>query len=151
MPKQVTHRKQRGLASLEFALMFMIIFSLFYALIGYAIPLLLGAAYQQLAADGLREAVRSSSIYSIDFNDNPDLSAYQTEVTAVIAESWLPKKWAQTCTDYGNHYLKVDNNQWSVCLRNPEVKKILPVFKFFSWEVPSLPEEIKGEARLRIR
>ena len=151
MRQQLISHKQRGLVSLEFALMFVIIFTLFYALIGYTMPFLLAATYQQLASEGVREAVRSSSIYSVDFNENPDLSVYQNGVEEVITQSWLPKKWAQTCADYGSYYLKVDNNQWSVCLRTAEVKKIVPVFKIFTWEIPSLPEEIKGEAHLRIR
>ena len=143
--------KQRGLVSLEFAFMFVIIFMLFYGLIGYTIPLLLGATYQQLAADGLREAVRSSGIYSLDTNDNEVFVGYQKSVQEVVEESWLPEKWAIYCENYGEHYLKVNDNLWSVCISNPEVKKILPVFRIFSWEVPKLPDEIKGEAKLRIR
>ena len=151
-----TKKRQRGAVSIEFAFMFVIIFILFYGLIGYSIPLLLGATYQQLAADGLREAVRSSSIYSLDMNKNDELNRnmftnYQDNVKMVITESWLPDKWAQTCAGYDENYLKVADNQWSVCISNPEVKKILPAFKIFSWEIPSLPEEIKGEAKLRIR
>ena len=154
MPKQVTHRKQRGLASLEFALMFIIIFSLFYALIGYAIPLLLGAAYQQLAADGLREAVRQSDIYRVT-DENSARMINQAAVKKVIAESWLPDKWAKPCKGYNDedegNYLLVNGDEWSVCIQNDNPGAILPTFSILDFKIPVLPKAIIGEAKLRIR
>lgn len=45
--------RQRGVASIEFAFVFIIIFALFYGMIGYFIPLLLSATYQGLSSEVL--------------------------------------------------------------------------------------------------
>ncbi|WP_198650002.1 TadE/TadG family type IV pilus assembly protein [Zobellella maritima] len=142
--------KQRGAASIEFAFMFVIMFLLFYGLVGYTVPLLLGAAYQQLSAEALHEAVRRPDIYMVTA-ENSASAANHTGVSRVIEESWLPEKWAKKCAGYTDSYLKVSGNEWSVCIRNDDPAAILPTFSVFGWQVPQLPDEIKGEARLRIR
>lgn len=142
--------KQRGAASLEFAFMFVIMFVLFYGLVGYTVPLILGAAYQQLSAEALHEAVRNPAIYMVTA-DNSASAAEHSEVRRVVEESWLPEKWAKKCNGYADSYLKISGNEWSVCIRNDKPDAILPTFSVFGWQVPPLPDEIKGEAKLRIR
>ncbi|GAA3540767.1 hypothetical protein GCM10022394_20710 [Zobellella aerophila] len=123
---------------------------LFYGLVSYTMPLLLGAAYQQLSAEALHEAVRSPNIYLITA-DGAASAADHTGVSRVIEESWLPEQWAKKCTGYADSYLKVSGGVWSVCVRNDNPGAILPTFSVFGWQVPQLPDEIKGEAKLRIR
>ncbi|WP_416638718.1 TadE family protein [Pseudomonas sp. OHS18] len=51
--------RQRGAAAVEFSIAFIIFFLILYGLVGYSIPFLLSATYQELATEALRDAIRS--------------------------------------------------------------------------------------------
>ncbi|TDW61414.1 TadE family protein [Oceanimonas baumannii] len=152
------HRKVKGAASIEMAIVFMLIFSLFYGIISYAIPLILGAAYQQLSAEVLRKSVSTSDIYlyradtADDKIDNILIEA-ETLSQKIIADSWLPEKWTYRCEGYGDNVLSVsaDGSEWKACVRHAKPTAIMPVISLLGFEIPQLPDEIKGEASLRIR
>ena len=50
-------KKQKGAAALEFAMVFMIFFAIFYGLVSYSLPLLLMQSFTQAAAEGVRRSV----------------------------------------------------------------------------------------------
>ncbi|NVZ54564.1 pilus assembly protein [Pseudomonas sp. B6002] len=50
-------RKQKGAAAIEFALVFVIFFAVFYGLVSYSLPLLLMQSFHQAAAEGVRRSV----------------------------------------------------------------------------------------------
>lgn len=47
----------KGVVAIEFALIFSVLFALFYAIISYVLPLFMMQAFQDAAADGVRAAV----------------------------------------------------------------------------------------------
>lgn len=142
-------RTQSGATSIEFAFFFVLLFFLFYGLVGYSMPLLLTATYQEVAADALREAIRHQDLQLGD----PILlqASQQVRVRQVIADSWLPADWFASCRGYPDGPLQVTGDLWSVCLRHDNPRSILPPLSLLGWEVPQLPEEIRGEASIRIR
>ncbi len=135
--KKGLSKKQGGAASIEFAAVFVLLFLLFYTLVGYSIPLLLGASYQEVAADALREALR-----------HPSSQTAEQDVARIIDDSWLPQGWVSVCEDYPETYLNVVGNTWSVCLRHDQPAAIMPALSILGWRIPSLPAEIRGEASI---
>lgn len=152
VPQRVQMRsahKQRGAVSIEFAAMFVIFFLLFYAVVGYTVPLLLAATYQEVASAALREGIRHHDLLLHNMSAD-ELNKQQQKVNEVIAASWLPEKWRKTCGDYSGSYLKSTENVWSVCLRHDKPSDILASISLLGWQVPQLPDEIRGEASIRI-
>lgn len=149
---------QTGAASIEFAIIFVLMFVLFYGLVSYAIPLMLGAAYQQLSAEAVRQAVATPNIYHYQASSqDPRIAAIKThaelKATQVIADSWLPPAWANNCGDYAGSFLKIsgDGSEWSACVSHNTPSTIMPALSLLGWKIPQLPDEIRGEAKLRIR
>ncbi|MFP2769693.1 TadE/TadG family type IV pilus assembly protein [Oceanisphaera sp. KMM 10153] len=149
---------QDGAASIEFAIIFVLMFGLFYGLVSYAIPLMLGAAYQQLSAEAVRQAVATPNIYYYQASsEDPRVAAIKTnaelKATQVIVDSWIPPQWANNCSDYADSFLKIssDGSEWSACVSHNSPSTIMPELSLLGWKIPQLPDEIRGEAKLRIR
>ncbi len=137
--------KQRGAVAVEFSIAFIIFFLIFYGLVGYSIPFLLSATYQELATEALRDAIRSPDTRA----PTPEQQAlYQQRVLQTMRNSWLPEAWMQPCAGYDG-FLKT-GAQWSVCVRHDNPESIMPPFSIFGWKVPQLPSEIRGEATIRL-
>ena len=138
--------KMRGGVTIEFTLVFIIFFMLFYSLVGYTLPLLLSASYQEVASDGLREAVDLHYVVAANSTEI-DIPG---RVNQLVARSWIPDKWRETCSGYGEGFLDRQDGIWRVCIRYSQVKSLLPPFTIFGWQVPALPDEIRGEAIMRV-
>lgn len=135
--------RQRGAAAIEFAVVFMVFFTIFYGMIGYSIPFLLGATYQELAAEALREAIRTAHTRGLT---EAQRAGHQARVLQSMRNTWLPASWASTCNGYGGAYLKMSGAQWSVCVRHANPESIMPPISLLGWKIPALPSEITGEA-----
>lgn len=138
--------RQRGAASIEFAFMFVLVFMVFYGMVGYFIPLLLSATYHELSAEALRQAV-SLQYASLEHAE------LQHQAKRVIQDSWLPAVWAQPCPGYGEDtFLKIAGNTWSTCIRHGNPSAILtPItLPLLDLEWPPLPKEIRGETTIRL-
>lgn len=132
--------RQRGVASIEFAFVFIIIFAIFYGMIGYFIPLLLSASYQEIASEAVREAV----LHNYDSGGPTKRQALAKEV---VEESWLPPDWAQSCDGYpAGQYLKETDNELGACVRHASPSSIIPQIPLFGLQFPPLPDEIRGQA-----
>ncbi|AOE87646.1 TadE/TadG family type IV pilus assembly protein [Pseudomonas sp. TCU-HL1] len=79
-------RQQKGAAALEFSLVFIIFFAIFYGVIGYTLPLLMLQSFNQASAEAVRRAVAV----------NPDASNFLALATAEANTAinqqlaWLP-------------------------------------------------------------
>ncbi|CAN0010813.1 unnamed protein product [Ectocarpus sp. 12 AP-2014] len=137
---------QKGSISIEFALSFVILLALFYGIVGYTMPLLLSASYQQLASDTLREGLVWK--HSRQASD----AETQAYVTTQVDEAWMPSAWAQPCEGRAQ-FLTIDSASgvWQVCLRHPAPNSILPPIKVMNFEFPKLPDQIVGNAILHTR
>ena len=128
-------KRQEGVASIEFVFIFVVFFMLFYGMVTLAFPLILSATYEELSAEGLREAVTLRS-------RQPDIGQIDTAVKAVIKDTWLPAQWVQFCDGYSSSFLKVNGSV--IGHNNPS--SILPKINLLGFDVVSLPDKIRGEA-----
>ena len=137
---------QKGAVSIEFAFSFILLLMLLYGIVGYTMPLLMSASYQQLASDSLREG--------LVWKHNRQASDAETQayVATQIDEAWMPSAWAQPC-DGRAQFLTIDSASgvWQVCLRHPAPNTILPPIKLMGWEFPQLPDQIVGFATMHTR
>jgi len=140
----LSSRRQRGAAAVEFTLIFMVLFLLFYGLVGYTMPLLLAATFQDLAASSLRDVVELRAYADEDMD-------YQARVVEQISRSWIPEKWRQPCPDYQGHFLDNGGAIWRVCVRIDDPTRIIPPLNLLGVSVPDLPGEIRGEAMIQLR
>jgi len=142
MQQRTAGTKQRGVASIEFAFVFILVFMLFYGMAGYFVPLLLAASYQEIAGEAAREAILH--------NYDADGAARRSQLASdVVADSWLPDVWTHSCEGYpAGHYLKETSAELSACIRHAQPSSIIPQIPLFGWRFPALPQEIKGEATI---
>src|SRR5690606_23334879 len=98
----------------------------------YSLPLLLKATYEEIAAQGLQEAIE------LEFGGDGNIDAI------MMSRNWLPNHWRQPC--YASGFLhRHPDNSISVCLRHSDPESIIPVINLFGLKIPSLPNEIRGE------
>ncbi|UVM49803.1 MULTISPECIES: TadE/TadG family type IV pilus assembly protein [unclassified Pseudomonas] len=79
-------RKQKGAVAIEFALVFIIFFAVFYGLVSYSLPLLLMQSFHQSTAEAVRRSVAldpSTANYDIAVRN-----IATTELTRQLA--WIP-------------------------------------------------------------
>jgi len=139
--------QQQGVASIEFAFMFVIVFAVFYGMISYVIPLLLLSSYNEISA----EAVRASVLIPVNHEDYP--AQVRQTVQAVIDESWLGSRnasWKDQCEGYEG-YVAFDTDRISVCIAHNAPEQIIPPITLFDWTFPQLPEALTGEASIQLR
>ncbi|VVP41808.1 MULTISPECIES: TadE/TadG family type IV pilus assembly protein [Pseudomonas] len=79
-------RKQKGAAAIEFALVFVIFFAVFYGIVTYSLPLLLMQSFNQSTAEAIRRSV------ALD----PNTPGYEAALKTVVKEeltrqlAWIP-------------------------------------------------------------
>lgn len=132
-------KKQQGAASIEFVFIFVVFFMLFYGMVTLTFPLILSATYEELSAEGLREAITMRS-------RQPDIKEIETAVNAVVRNTWLPTQWVQSCEGYSDGFFKTNGSEWSVCIGHNNPAGILPKINLLGFDIVNLPDTIHGEA-----
>src|SRR5690554_2979708 len=114
------YQAQRGAAAIEFAFLFTLLLSIFYGLVGYALPLWLKQHYHSLSGNILRSMVsepNATLLSNFDLNDpkhaqlRPKITQLQLQARKIVEESPLPKAFKQPCPSnhqnitYDNEYL----------------------------------------------
>ena len=132
-------RKQRGAASIEFVIVFVVFFMLFYGMVSLTFPLLLSATYEELSAEALREAITVRSYQT-------DPQQIESAVNLVIENTWLPKQWVQSCDKDSGSFIKMTDSIWSVCIGHNNPSNILPKITLFGLDIVNLPNQISGKA-----
>lgn len=80
---------QKGAVAIEFAALFTLLFTVFYAMLAYSIPILLTLTFNYLSAEAARAAIKvdpalAHEVYAEKISE---------QITQVIADSWLPTDW----------------------------------------------------------
>lgn len=83
---------QRGAAAIEFAMLFLIFFSVFYALVSYAMAMLLIQAFNHAAAEGARSVVKLNPLAFKSQGAYQGAVAQLAGTTVRSALDWLPDK-----------------------------------------------------------
>ncbi|MGY2290633.1 TadE/TadG family type IV pilus assembly protein [Pseudomonas sp. SDO528_S397] len=139
-------RQQKGAAALEFAMVFMIFFAVFYGLVSYSLPLLLMQSFTQATAEGARRAV------ALD----PATAGYNAAVTARATAAaqaqlnWIPPAFKflpgyVTATYSPTGLLTVQINYPSDNLKSVLPFLVLPGIG----TVPNLPTTLSAQSSLQ--
>lgn len=149
-----TRHKQQGAAAIETALMLVIFFILFYAIVGYSIPIMLKQAFQHAAANGARAALAvdpDSFSSTTDYIDN----GVKPRVKQVVASTldWLPSTAKTAVLGTSNEKVGIDFSASDAMLTVTVIytgyksSPLIPVLVFPGiGDVPKLPDDIEGKA-----
>jgi hypothetical protein len=149
-------RKQRGAAAIEAALLFVIFFTLFYAIVSYSMPILMMQAFNHAASAGARAAVKIVGPPARDgYKDDVEL-----EVRKVVGDllNWLPSAAHSAVLGGGNKNVQVDFDQPSagmltVTVKFPNYTKnpLIPILKLPGiGDVPKLPKDLSASAAVQL-
>lgn len=151
-------KAQRGAAAIEAALMFVIFFTLFYAIVSYSLPLLMVQAFNHAAASGARSAV------AIEPNAFVDTNTYIQDgviprVREVVGDtlSWLPASASNTVLGNDNNNVGVvfdgATGFLNVTVSFPDYRNnpLIPTLTLPGiGDVPRLPENLTGTASVTL-
>lgn len=149
---------QRGAAAIEAALMFVIFFTLFYAIVSYSLPMLMVQAFNHAAASGARSAV---AIEPAEFTDTN--TYIQNGVTPRVRQvvgstlSWLPASASSVVLGVNNNNVSVSFDSTTglldVVVRFPNYRSnpLIPTLTLPGiGDVPKLPEDLTGRASVTL-
>lgn len=159
MPKPFEGVRQRpgrmqGAVAIEFALIFSLLFALFYGIVSYALPLLMLQTFNAAAADGARVAVKvilneEEGSCPQSYRDNVEADA---EEEARARLTWLQPLMYKVsgepvdATVDGDCVLTV-RVTYPNYLDNPPIPVLtLPVIG----DIPRLPDTLASEAKVRL-
>jgi Flp pilus assembly protein TadG len=140
-------QRQKGAAAIEFALVFMIFFAVFYGLVSYSLPLLMMQSFNNATAEAVRQGVAI----------NPGVSNYNnvviTQANAALTSqlSWLPSALAFNATT--DALVTFNGKVLSVAINYPKSKltQVMPVLTLPGiGDVPNLPTYLSAQASLQL-
>jgi Flp pilus assembly protein TadG len=138
-------KSQKGAAAIEFALVFVIFFTVLYGLISYSLPLLLMQAFNQAAADGVRRSVALDPATA----GYPALVIQRAKATALAQLSWIPAPFKflpeHVTATYDGTTLSVKINYPSANLNAVLPALVLPGIG----KVPNLPANLTAQSSLQ--
>jgi Flp pilus assembly protein TadG len=150
--------RQRGAAAIEFGLLFLLFFCVFYALVSYALPMLMLQAFHHAAAAGLRAAV---AVERDSYGDNEEAykAKVDSEVQRVVAAllSWLPAKAKNAVLGTDGEKVQPvyddEDDLVHVTITYPDYhgNPLIPILNLPGFgEVPKLPNDLTAVASLQL-
>jgi Flp pilus assembly pilin Flp len=148
--RQRYRKTQRGAAAIEFALIFIVFFTLFYAIVSYAIVMMLQSAFMHAAEEGARAAIAvdrlSYSSSSAYFNDGVEPRVRSTVDAAL---NWLPagsKSKVSVEVEMPASMLSV-----RVMYEGYTSDPLIPILTLPAiGQVPKLPDDLVGAAMINL-
>ena len=143
---------QRGAAAIEFALLFTLFFAIYYALVSYAVTMMLQQSFTHAAAEGARAAI------AVDPLQYPDTASFNTGVETRVrntidnALAWLPTK-AKSAVAGENVAIDWSGSTMTVRVvyEGYAADPMLPVLNLpIIGDVPRLPEDLAGSASITL-
>ncbi|MCU1751449.1 TadE/TadG family type IV pilus assembly protein [Pseudomonas sp. 6D_7.1_Bac1] len=141
-------RKQKGAVAIEFALVFVIFFAVFYGIVSYSVPLLLVQSFNEATAEAVRQSV------ALDPNTANYPQAVQDLANAVLKQqlSWVPSAFnitygVDTTAAYnaGTGLLTV-----SVAYPTSKLNQVIPFLVLPGvGSVPNLPTNLTAQSSLQ--
>ncbi|MFW3897062.1 TadE/TadG family type IV pilus assembly protein [Pseudomonas putida] len=140
--------RQKGAVAIEFAIVFLMFFAVFYGLLSYSLPMLMVQSFNQASSEAVRRCV------ALD----PASATYATDVNALARQTleqqlaWLPGSLGfqfatdATVTLSGSRLLTV-----SVHYSKAKLASTLPILVLPGiGEVPRLPATLTSQASLQL-
>jgi len=140
--------RQKGAVAIEFALVFLMFFAVFYGLLSYSLPMLMVQSFNQASSEAVRRCV------ALD----PASASYGTDVTNLARQtleqqlSWLPGPLSfqfatdATVTLSGTRLLTVSVHYSKSKLTSTLPVLVLPVIG----EIPRLPTTLGTQTSLQL-
>lgn len=151
-----TVKSQRGAVAIEFALLFLIFFTLFYAIVSYSIIFLLKTSFHHAANEGARSAI------SVDHQSFANDSEYLNQglmprVRETVGNTlqWLPSKARDQVlgANNGNVVVTYVNNILTVRVLYPNyvANPLIPLLTIPGiGAIYSSPADLQGSAVMRL-
>ncbi|MFJ2367593.1 TadE/TadG family type IV pilus assembly protein [Pseudomonas sp. NPDC087697] len=139
-------RKQKGAVAIEFALVFVIFFAVFYGIVSYSLPLLLVQSFNEATAEAVRQSV------ALDPNTANYPQAVQDLANSVLKNqlSWVPSAFnitygVDTTAVYSAGVLTV-----SVTYPTSKLNQVIPFLVLPGvGTVPNLPTNLTAQSSLQ--
>ncbi|MDD0977214.1 TadE/TadG family type IV pilus assembly protein [Pseudomonas fontis] len=141
-------RRQKGAAAIEFALVFVIFFAVFYGLVSYSLPMLMVQSFNQASSEAVRRCV------ALD----PSSATYQADVKA-LAQTVLEQQLAWMsgplkftfATDASVTLSAANLLTVNINYSKTKLTSVMPVLKLpVIGEVPRLPQSLGAQASLQL-
>ncbi|WAH58179.1 pilus assembly protein [Pseudomonas silvicola] len=143
--------KQKGAAAIEFALVFMIFFAAFYAVVAYSLPLLMMQSFNEASAEAIRQTV------AIDPTTAGTGYTAQVKSTAVTAVTTVVNKWLPTALNFSSSNVSVTyagaGNLLTVTISYPSsnLNTIMPFLTLPGiGQVPNLPTNLTATSSMML-
>lgn len=145
--RNIDARKQKGAAAIEFALVFVIFFAVFYALVSYCLPLLMMQSFNAAASEAVRRSVALS----------PSIANYNTliisQAKGVLSQqlNWMPAALALDTAQYSTVTYTAGVLKVRIDYPKENLNRVLPVLSLpVIGEIPRLPSHLSAEASLQL-
>ena len=144
-------RSQRGAAAVEFAIVFVVFFSLFYAIVSYALAFMLMQGFSYAANEGARAAIAVDR-FAYDSDSDYLESGVKPRVRAIVSDAlqWLPAKAKAVAVGTGGDKVAVEfdaSGGVRVAISYPDYlgNPLIPVLSLPGiGPVPKLPNDLTG-------
>ncbi|EUJ09737.1 TadE-like protein [Methylophilaceae bacterium 11] len=154
--RQPLSRSQQGAVAIEFVMLFLLFFGLFYAMVNYAVVMLMQSAFIHAAEEGARAAIavdRLAYASNVTYLSN----GVDPRVRSVVGSSlnWLPAKPKSKVLGAGNSQvqLAMNGNQLTVRVvysgyaNDPLIPMLtLPIIG----QIPKVPTDLTGTAVIEL-
>ncbi|POA20042.1 pilus assembly protein TadE [Pseudomonas sp. FW300-N1A1] len=146
--KSSLRKQQKGAVAIEFALVFVIFFAVFYGLVAYSLPLLLMQSFNKATAEAVRRAVAVDPATS----DYP--TALQNQANAVLTQqlAWIPEQFALKVGVDTSSVYDTTSSTLTVTVAYPSAKlsQVFPLLVLPGiGTVPSLPTTLSATSSLQ--
>jgi len=148
-PQKTFARKQKGAAAIEFALVFMIFFAVFYGLVSYSLPLLMMQSFNAATA----EAVRRSVALSPGIDNYATVIQTQAQASLVSQLTWLPPALKFNAADDAKVTYNAATGLLTVSINYPKTKlqNVLPSLVLPGiGPVPNLPTYLSAQSSMQL-
>lgn len=154
--RQQCPRVQKGAVAIEFVLLFLLFFGLFYAMVNYSLVMLMQSAFVHAAEEGARAAIAVDRMAYA--NDQAYLgNGVDPRVRSVVGDSlnWLPAKPKDKVLGAGNSQVQLTMNGNQLTVRvvysgyasDPLIPMLtLPIIG----QIPKVPADLAGTAVIEL-
>ncbi|WP_122314997.1 TadE/TadG family type IV pilus assembly protein [Pseudomonas cichorii] len=143
---KTSRRKQKGAAAIEFAVVFVAFFAVFYGVVSYSLPLLMVQSFNAATSEAVRRSVALSPTVA-----NYDTLIKSQALTVLNKQlEWIPTSLNFNASDITITYTA---GVLTVSIHYPKSKltRILPVLTLPGiGEVPNLPTNLSAQASLQL-
>jgi len=139
-------RKQKGAAALEFAMVFVIFFAVFYGLVSYSLPLLMLQSFNEATAEAVRRSV------ALD----PNSAGYQASVVTLAKSvlqqqlAWIPPAFNFDVNSDASAVFNAGLLKVSVNYPTSKLNAVIPFLVLPGvGSVPNLPATLSAQSSLQ--